>query len=192
MRVKIKPENQIERINKLLNELSSYKNLDSSKLVKRPNEKSWSLIEIMKHISLAHDVYKEKVSEALSQKPEYTQVLSEFGTSAIPSYLIKRFPPKNGEIKMKMKTSKVFRPVLDLDSIKQNDFEAIISELENALNKLKNWVNHYRTKPISLKKFNSAIGPIVRFHAPEACEFILCHNERHFQQIRNTLKRVEY
>lgn len=79
-----------------------------------------------------------------------------------------------------MKTAKKFEPI----NVGE-DMSLVINELVQNLEELKTWINQYRTSEISLKKFNSAIGPVVRFNVPEACEFILCHDERHFHQMRN-------
>ena len=185
MRAIIYPEQQIQRINRLKNELKKYNSFSAQELNKRPNETAWSALEVMKHISIAHTSYSDKVANAFSISTGNMVKVDEFKSSRMTSFLLKRFPPIKGEIKMKMKTSKIFKPVFEGD---QQVPSEIIMELDACLDELKGWVESYRTQEISLKKFNSAIGAIVRFSIPEACEFILCHNERHFLQIENTLK----
>lgn len=184
----IKPAFQIQRINDLENRLKSFQSLSLEQLTKRPNPKSWAPIEVAKHMVIAHGVYREKIEKTLSIKSN-NSVPAEFKATFIPSFLIKRFPPKDGEIIHKMKTMKKFDPVLDVSQLKQNQADAILKELEDILLELKNWVETYRTQSISLKKFNSAVGAVVRFNVPEACEFILCHNERHFLQLDRALKK---
>lgn len=187
MSITIKPEHQIQRINILQNQLQEIKKMEKSALIKRPNEKSWSAIEVMKHIVIAQNAYTSKIDGVITAKSKNQTKVSEMKAAAIPGFLIKRFPPQAGRIQMKMKTSKKFKPMLDLTQLQDADIQTIISELETALDQLKKWVQHYRTEAISLRKFNSAIGPIVRFNLLEACEFILCHNERHFLQMKNAL-----
>lgn len=187
MSVIIKPEYQIQRINVLQNQLQAYKSMEKSKLIKRPTPKSWSVVEVMVHMVIAQNSYLSKIEGSIAETSTKRTKVSELKASAIPAYLIKRFPPQAGKIKMKMKTSKKFNPLLELTNINDADVQTIFSDLEKALDQLKNWVQHYRTEAISLRKFNSAIGPIVRFNLPEACEFILCHNERHFLQMKNAL-----
>ncbi|MDB2657157.1 DinB family protein [Crocinitomicaceae bacterium] len=178
----IKPAFQIQRINALENQLVQFQSLSLEELTRRPNPKSWSVIEVAKHMVIGHEAYRDKVNMALSLKGA-SDIPSEFKASAIPSFLIKRFPPREGEIKFKMKTTKKFKPVFDVSQLTIEDAERIFSELSGILNELKEWVETYRTRTISMKKFNSAVGATVRFNIPEACEFILCHNERHFLQM---------
>jgi len=183
----IKPTFQIQRINKLENQLKSIQEKSYNDLIRRPSSKSWSPVEVAKHIVLAHEVYSQKINSKLRIPIKLGEATSEFKAAAIPSFLIKRFPPVNGKVKFKMKTSKVFKPVLDVENISEASVREILGQLSDVLEELKSWVNVYRSNPISLKKFNSAIGPIVRFTVPEACEFILCHNERHFLQLNKAL-----
>ncbi|NRA10684.1 MAG: hypothetical protein HRT57_01860, partial [Crocinitomicaceae bacterium] len=172
MKVTVYPEQQIQRINRLKNELGKYSLISATDLNKRPREKAWSALETMKHISIAHKVYTEKVDNAFSNSKGELILVDELKASRMISYLVKRFPPVKGEIKFKMKTTKKFRPIFEND--RKEPIE-VIQELDACLDELKSWVERYRTSAISLNKFNSAIGPVVRLNIPEACEFILCH-----------------
>ena len=182
----IKPAFQIQRVNELENKLAQFREASLEQLIQRPNPKSWSPIEVAKHMVIGHEAYRNKIDKAL-QDNSTSPIQSEFKASAMPSFQIKRFPPKDGQIRFKMKTMKTFKPVFDPSELSKEESDAILSELENALKELKAWVETYRTKGISLKKFNSAISAMVRFNVPEACEFILCHNERHFLQFEKAL-----
>lgn len=183
----IKPAFQIQRINELEHRLEQIKEAPYETLKQRRNPKAWSPIEVAKHMVLAHMAYTDKVNRALKMKTNTSVMASEFKAAAIPSFLIKRFPPKNGVITFKMKTTRTFKPVLDVEHLNHQQIETVLSELESVLKELKGWIEQYRTHPVSLKKFNSAIGAVVRFNIPEACEFILCHNERHFLQLERAL-----
>lgn len=178
MRVTIKPEQQIQRINKLLSYLESTKERTDASLNHRTNEKSWSALETAKHISMGHKAYQPMIDATFSNSKGTKVEVDQLRCSYISSLLMKRFAPVDKQIKFKMKTMKKFQPIFDHDAVV--DTKMVIAELEACLNELKSWVNNYRTNPISLKKFNSAVGAVVRFNIPEACEFILCHNERHF------------
>ncbi len=188
MSTTIKPTFQIQRINALENRLSLIKEFDLEKLTHRPNDNSWSAIEVAKHMVIGHNAYTAKVKKAKVWLSTATEIPSEFNASSIPSFLIKRFPPQDGKVKFKMKTTKKFKPVLDNQSVNVSQAQSILDELEDSLQELKSWVEVYRARPVSMKKFNSALGPIVRFTIPEACEFILCHNERHFLQLERAIQ----
>lgn len=178
---------QIQRINLLLEQLNKLKTVDAKTLLTKPNLKKWSVAETISHIIIANGVYKPKLENQL--KIETKSYLIKDGIKAgwLSSFLIEKFKPKQGTIKMKMKTATMFQPQL-----KENQtLLELINELEKSLNDLKRWVDFYRTNSITLKKFNSALGPVVRFNIPEACEFLLAHTERHFFQIEKTLKFIK-
>lgn len=178
MRAIIHPEQQIQRINEIVNQLQVYKDFSSEVLNQRPSPKSWSPLEVIQHMILGQAAYSQKIETALSWEGN-ERVGDNFKTTAVPSFLIKRFPPQDNEVRFKMKTMKRFQPVFEVEA----DPVKVFSEFEVSLEQLKGWVENYRTQPISLKKFNSAVGAWVRFNVPEACEFILCHNERHMAQV---------
>ena len=190
MRVYIKPTHQIQRINLLKNQLESMKNGSSSAFTLRPNEKSWCGAEILKHMVIAQDLYTQKVNGALSKLKATNSEVEAVKTKRIPSFLIKRFPPIDGKIRFKMKTQKQFQPMLDINQLDAKQVDNIFTEMENSLDQLLDWVEQTRFKEVGSIRFNSAIGPIVRFNVSEACEFILCHNERHFLQLSRTLEAV--
>lgn len=191
MRVQIKPTHQIQRINLLKNQLTDIRQLDYQLLMRRPREESWCCAEVLKHMFIAQVVYADKMNQALSKLKRVNEEVEVISSSLIPSYLIKRFPPIEGKIRFKMKTSKQFKPVLDIQKLTPEKTNEILDEMEQALNQLMSWIEETRNKDVQSIRFNSAIGPIVRFNVSEACEFILCHNERHFQQISNTLAALK-
>jgi len=185
MSVEINPEEQLNRIDVLFQKLESLKGLDKELLQRRPSKKSWATLEVIKHMTIAHKVYEPKIEQAIKNSNKLRSI-NGLKCSAIPSFLIKRFPPQGEkkEIKFKMKTLKKFNPLLNLENCERNE---VMSEFSACLLTLKQWITHYNEQKTSLIKFNSAIGPLVRFNVPEACEFILCHNERHLRQIENTI-----
>lgn len=191
MRVQIKPTHQIQRINSLLNQLEEFNKLDGDLFMKRPNEKAWCGAEVIKHMIVAQDAYAEKLETTLAKLKASSVDVEAVPTRAIPSFLIKRFPPMEGEIKFKMKTSKQFKPMMDINKLTSEDVDQVKEEMKKSLNQLSSWVEQTRKKDVFPIRFNSAIGPIVKFNASEACEFILCHNERHFQQVKNTVDAVK-
>ena len=89
-----------------------------------------------------------------------------------------------------MKTMSVFQPVMNVDQLKEKEVKAILDSFEARLNQINDWVLKYPEKDVSSIKFTSAIGALVKFNVAEACEFIICHNERHMQQINNTLEKL--
>ncbi len=191
MRVKIKPTHQIQRINLLQNQLNEIRVIDFKLLIKRSREKSWCAAEVVKHMLVAHSAYTTKIDQALLKLKTVDEQVEVLFASAVSSFLIKRFPPIEGKIRFKMKTSKQFKPMLEVKNLTQENVNDILDEMEKSLSQLMDWVGETRKKNVRAVRFNSAIGPLVRFNVSEASEFILCHNERHFQQVFNTLSAIK-
>ena len=189
-RAVIIPEDQIGRINKLASRIEGIQNLDLEILKKRPHEKAWSSIEVVEHMILGHKDYVEKINQALAIIQEQKEPIEKIRSRAMPSFLIKRFPPKEGKIRFKMKTMKRFYPVFDLKDVNQEKAEDIFKNFFESLDHLMNAVEQYRTKDATSHIFPSAVGAWVRFNVAEAIEFIICHNERHMQQIENVLSQT--
>ena len=187
MRAQIKPTHQIQRINSLSNQLKELNQLSIEVFTKRPNEKAWSAAEVLKHMILGHEAYESKVEAALTRLNPINDEVEVLSTRAVPSFLIKRFPPQDGKIRFKMKTAKIFKPVLDNSKLSEGEVKNLLIEMEKTLHQLSSWVEQTRKKDVIPVRFNSAIGSLVKFNASEACEFILCHNERHFQQLKQTI-----
>jgi hypothetical protein len=190
-KAKISPALQIKRINEIRMTVDSFKEMNSELLTKRPSEKSWCALEVIEHMNIAHKVYEAKIDTSLSKIGDRKEPIDQLEAKRIPSILINRFPPVEGTIKFKMKTFKKFEPLLNLDTVGKNEIDKIIETFNASLNHLHSSIESYRMKDVTSNRFNSAVGASVRFNVAEACEFIICHNERHLQQIKNVLKMIE-
>ena len=190
-RVIIEVNNLKFRNKKLAEAIETFKLEDNSVLSKRPRPKSWCVLEVIEHMNIAHKVYEAKIDLALSNLSNSTNESSQIRAAAIPSFLIKRFPPKEGKIKMKMKTFDKFKPVFNPENISESEIKSIFDRFEAGINHINFALQKYPQKNVTEIKFPSAIGSLVKFNVAEACEFVICHNERHVQQIINTLKKVK-
>ena len=85
-----------------------------------------------------------------------------------------------------MKTLKRFEPQLP-EKLTQRDVEAVFEKFDKSYGELKKSVLASRTKQMNHQRISSAIGPIVKFHLPEAFEFLICHAERHKVQMDEIL-----
>lgn len=189
-KVMINPKQQLERVAALHFRLDQFNTFTHEAWIKNANPKSWCALEVAKHISIAQIAYREKMSLAFQQLKAAPQPISEIESTAIPSFLIKRFPPQAGVIRMKMKTTKRFEPLLKPEDRLEIEREAIVSELNACLHELEQWINLYPNKAVKSYRFNSAVGALVRFNVAEACEFMLCHAERHFLQLERALNQA--
>ncbi len=151
MRVKIKPTHQIQRINILRNQLAEIITMDNSLIMKRPHDKAWCCVEVIKHMVVSQLAYEVKIDKALLQSEQVSDEIDYLPTRAIPSFLIKRFPPVEGEIRLKMKTLKQFNPTLNVEKMTSQDVDVIVREMNNSLSQLENWVDQTRKKNDSIQ-----------------------------------------
>lgn len=180
------PENQIQRLNQLLNHVESLKSLELKKLTKRPNEKAWNTLEVLEHLRISHSLYKDKIENVMSQLTESNEVPWEYRPNLWNRFVIEGQRPKGTKRPYKMKTLKKFEPLLEQQPT-SSDANTVFNEFFEAYTNLKQAILQSRTKKITHKKITSAIGPVVKFHLPEAFEFLLCHAERHKVQMDEIL-----
>lgn len=189
-RIHIRPEHQLQRIQTLRSRFETVAQLPLSTLLQKPEPKRWSPGEIVEHMVESHKLYIPKLDQALAQsKP--TARWESLRAGRVASFLFKGFAPKDGKLRYTMKTQKVFEPKV-LPSVAteaslQQVFDAFRASLDHLAQSARTAAEH-NVRP---HRFNSAIGPIVRFNAAEAVEFILRHNERHFFQLDQTLSAVK-
>lgn len=188
-RVKINSENQVQRINQMQSRLKEIEQLSTKTLVNRPGENKWSVAEIIEHMYIAYSLYTDKLNSNLDKAKTLDQPWEDLTSRPWVSMLLKNFRPKGGVIKMKMKTQKMFEPTR-LPSVQdQQTVKSVFELMYNSLEHLKSSALDARSRNIKAHRFNSAIGPVVRFNVPEAIEFILRHNERHMFQLEKLLDK---
>jgi hypothetical protein len=186
-RVRISPEDQMARINRIVLRLKEIETLSPKELVKRPAKNKWSVAEVIEHMYKAYSLYADKLNSSLKEAASSEEAWDELNARSWVSLLLKNFRPKKGLLKMKMKTQKVFEP--KLMSSKQNveSLITVFTQVDGSLEHLRQCAVDSRTRQIESIRFSSAIGPIIRFNVSEAIEFILRHNERHMFQIERML-----
>ena len=180
------PENQIQRLNQLLNFVKSLKNFELPKLTQRPNDKSWNILEVLEHLSIAYSMYETKIEKALQEVPDSEGTVWEYHPGFWNRFVIEGQRPKGTKRPFKIKTLKKFEPLLP-ETVTKVDENAIFERFYKSHNQLKQSILESRTKRMTHKRFSSAIGPIISFHLPEAFEFLICHAERHIVQIDEIL-----
>lgn len=180
------PENQIQRLNQLLNFVEGLKDLNLTQLQKRPTEKSWNILEVLEHLNIAFSLYTKKISVALDSLKDTNGDPWEYPPGFWNRFVIEGQRPKGTKRPFKMKTLKKFEPLLP-ENLTREDVDQIFERFEASYNQLKESILASRTMVIAHRKISSAIGPIVKFHLPEAFEFLICHAERHKIQIDEIL-----
>lgn len=187
----ITPENQIQRLNSILNTVENLASLPTNQLVYRPRPKSWSVIEIIEHLSVAYDIYVDKIDSALEKLPEKAGDDTSFTPNWWQRFIINGVKPKGGQRKLKIKTLKKFEPLLQLETLDEATIVPVFERFKKLQLHLKNAILVTRFKEVKASKINSGIGPIVKFYLPESFEFLIAHMERHMLQIEEVLQQMD-
>nr|WP_299386432.1 hypothetical protein [Allomuricauda sp.] len=182
----ITSENQIQRLNQIVNKVKELQALEVSQLTTAPHSKSWNVVEVIEHLNIAYGIYMPKLDEAFSKMPSLDVAPNEFKARTWQKIVIAGQRPKNGVRKWKMKTLKRFEPLLD-NPLPQEKIDAVFETFFTRHAHLKEAILKSRNKDVTQVKITSAIGPIVNFYVPECFEFLLCHLERHMVQIDRIL-----
>ena len=182
----LSPENQIQRLNVILNKVESLEKLSLEQLTNAP-DKSWNVLEVLEHLSIAYSFYHSKIKTALDEVAGSSSGSWSFKTRWWQRFVIEGQRPKNGKRPYKMKTLNRFEPILQTEGLNSERAELVFERFSTSYGSLKSSVLESRNKRMKHKTFTSAIGPIVRFYLPEVFEFLICHAERHMVQIDNIL-----
>ena len=191
LRMKTSSQEQIQHINQFVKELENYSALSLEELVKRPGPDQWSLIEIIGHLNLAYQLYRDRMQTLLDVLPDQEEPVDEISIKGMKGFFIRNQAPINGQRKWKMKTFKFFRPVFDLDQINEKEAKEVFKIIFDDLEHLKTLIKNSRFKDCSKGKFHSAIGPALKFTLPQAIAFNISHIERHLLQMKETFEEVK-
>ncbi len=158
--------------------------LKDSQLNWKPNNQSWSINEVLFHLNqYAHyyqDVFISKIESTKFTEPKSQFISSPLGKSAWKSMKL----GVANNIKRKFQSPKNYNPTLQPQLVRPNEisiFEKYQLDLFEIIEKARN-VNIQRVKiPISISKF-------IRLKLGDALLFVIYHNERHLQQIKNLIE----
>lgn len=154
--------------------------LSFAELTKKKDEKTWCVLECVEHMNKATELYLNQMDKKMHLlKPDEKHVFKK-------TWLASKFtnglaPTPEGEIKNKMKTTKVFRPSGEMTPSTLDQFLNNADRIEKILVQAKN---------MDLRSFKvtTALGPILKFYLGDALDFILAHNDRHVVQIKTILQ----
>ncbi|MEM9856305.1 MAG: DinB family protein [Bacteroidota bacterium] len=145
-------------------------------LLTRPRPEAWSIVECFDHMSKATELYLDqiepKLRELKAEKRDYKKAL-------FAGIFTKQLAPKEGQIKIKMKTMKIFYP-------KEGVGKEALERFKTNLDRFKIILIQAENKDLRSFKVTTALGPILKFYLGDALDFIHAHNRRHMQQIKNT------
>jgi len=154
---------------------------------KKPNEKSWSVNEILEHINLYFNYYNVEIEQLLQNpKTKLSGLDTEFQSGWLGNYFTKSMLPGNSnQIANKMQAPKAFNPINHkMNDNALNDFEKNLSKFIDLMEKSNKLDWSKNRIPISISKFITLkLGDVFRFNT--------AHILRHIIQLKNTLNTIK-
>ena len=172
------PEHQIQRLNAVLNKVGELQELSFAQWVQVPHAKSWNLLEVLEHLSIAYGLYEEKILRALHEAPELSGTPWSFNARWWQKFVIEGQRPKGTKRPFKMKTLKRFEPLLNREELNATHGKIVFAEFLVNHQKLKASIIESRGKDMNHRTITSAVGPLVKFYLPEAFFLQLLTNLR--------------
>lgn len=162
--------------------------LGENQLIWRPSNDSWNIREVLSHINALAAYYHpnliRKIKHTKHKKTVELFTSSHLGKSTWKSMKLGRA----NNIKRKFRASKNSNPTINPDLIDTNsieNFEKNQIELLDILEKAKN---------VNLRKIRlqTSVSKLVRLRLGDVLMFVVYHNERHIQQIKNIMEHRNF
>lgn len=157
--------------------------LSDNQLDWRPSTSSWNVREVLSHLNSYSNYYHKliiyKIRHSKFKAPKEIFVSSSLGRSAWRSMKL----GKLNNLKRKFNATKQFNPTITPELIEEDAVNNFIKEQEVLLNILDKSAN------ANLKKIKipNSISKVIRLRLGDTLMFIVYHNERHIQQIKNIM-----
>jgi hypothetical protein len=170
----------IKQTKQIINETEQLKSLSENVLKTRPKQESWNILECLEHLNLYGDYYFPEIESTIQQsKPQKD---SEFKSGFLGSYFSKSMMPKEQLNKMKtFKTKNPLNEKLDIQTI---------DRFINQQIKLIDLLNQSRNFSLNKVKIKTSISELLKLKLGDTYQFIVNHNLRHLQQIKNIKKEI--
>lgn len=164
------------------------KKLSEKQLTWRPDVGVWNIKEILAHLNsyskYYHPVFRAKMQSTRFNNSKETFISSPLGRSAWKSMKL----GKRKNVKRKFNAPKNYNPTINPELLAGNEVETFLADQEQ----LKGLIE--RAKEVNLKKVKVpiSISKIVRLRLGDALKFVIYHNERHVEQLKNLRAHVNF
>ena len=148
----------------------------------QPAVDHWSVLQCIEHLNIADEHYLHQFDLKLN-KAEHSTI-----ETFKPGFLGKKLttmmkPTDEGKIPSPMKTIAKFRPDID---VKYDTIDKFLTDQD----KIVEYLLKAKTLDLNKNKIPSALGSFITFKLGDAFRFLIAHNQRHVQQMRNILTQI--
>lgn len=172
-------DSSLQDLRGILDEVkTTIEGVDEISLNTPEGEGKWSMLQCLKHMSIAVEVYNTNTMSALQSTQSGTNT-SDYKSHWKGDMFVKMIAPKsNGEIKNTMKTFKTMEPHNALEA--KETIEEFFAQHEEYLR----LIEESRKYNLNRVKVNTALGPMVKLRLGDAHRFIIGHAHRHLIQLK--------
>lgn len=157
---------------------------DPGILTQQPAAGRWSAAQVIEHLNSYGRYYLPAIQSALD-KNVYPEEQS-FKSGWLGDYFTRTMlPGKNGQIANKMQSPKNHRPQADIDS------KPVIDEFLRQEQLLLDLLEKAKQTNISKIRIPISLSRFVKLKLGDTFRFLIAHHQRHFMQVKNTLREVK-
>jgi hypothetical protein len=163
-------------------------NLSDKQLNWKKDSFSWSILETLCHLNeyanYYHEVIARRIAKTRFREPSAFFTSSPLGRATWSS--MKLGNARN--IKRKLRSPKMYNPLINKDILNDNAIDSFLKQHLFLIHLLEQ-AAHVNLRKVRIPTF---ISPLIRLRLGDVFMFIVYHNERHLQQIRNTLAHSQF
>ncbi len=154
----------------------------------KPQPDHWSIVEVFAHLneysSFYHASFQRCIAKTKFKKPTQNFISSPLGAAAWKS--MKLGNAKN--IKRKFRALAAYNPTITPGLVKGKDWMVFLENQHELLSTLD------LARSVNIRKAKTAlsISKIIKFRLGDAMNFVVYHNERHLQQVKNILSHPNF
>ena len=175
-----------ERLRDQRAQLDALRGLPLETLTRRPAPKRWSALEVVEHMNLSSGVYHRRLDACYARAHNRLRFAPTFTPGRWGQLATRAMQPgADGRIGWRMRTLFLFEP-----RTAHTQGLAAIDRCAAMLHGLHGLLERARTRGLDGERITSTLGPVLRFKVGDAFRFPIAHQDRHFLQIRNTLKEL--
>ncbi len=156
---------------------------DSDVLMIQPAPGQWSVLQVLEHLNSYGRYYLPAIDKEISFSKAQREAW--FNSGLLGNYFTNMMKPKTVfEVKNKMKAMKDYSPSPQLDAAQ------VIEEFMGQQQRLLRSLEASRSKSLSGIRVPTSITKLLKLKLGDTFRFLIGHEQRHFIQIRNTLKAL--
>lgn len=172
-------EDLIRRTNRIIEEVTLFKELPISDLNYRQAQNKWSIIECIEHLNLYGKFYLPEISDRIKKAKH--GAATTFKSGWLGDYFAKSMlPAKSGKL-AKMNTFKEMNPIG-----KHLDISVLTTFLEQQ-QQLVNLLNEAREVSLSKTRTSISISKWITLRLGDTLRVVIYHNQRHVLQAQEIL-----